>query len=614
MEREESDMVLKCEVCGGELEVDEKLSVGKCKYCESQIVIPKDMEKKGNLYNRAVFLRQNNEFDKAINVYEDILKDNNEEAEAHWGLVLSKYGIEYVDDPRSGEKKPTIHRIQNKSILEDADYQMAVKYADLEAGYQYEKEGKRINQILMRFLEIAQKESPYDVFICYKESDALGSRTEDSVIAQDIYRALEKEGYKVFFARKTLESKIGEEYEPIIYAALNSAKVMLVIGTKVEHYQAVWVKNEWSRFSELKQSDEKKLIIPCYKDISPYELPMEIASYQALDVSKIGFLQDLLDGVAKIVRKSTANNEGHINQNHRDFEVEALLENADLNLNIGNYEAAMEVLMKVTKEFPGDYRGWWKLIVCETRKFKQISRESYSKIMSWYIYVKKLATKEQILSMKEQIKECFKVFAKYDAEEKVSAIQQELLNIDESIQDYKNKIDRVNKELHRSDSGLQKAKAELQEEKEKVSANENVVLSHKKKFWIGLGLTFIPFWIGEILDFIGVISNILGVVLILGCIIGIIMVFRNNALNPNVRYQKKVVSDLKNKVCSLHKKVELATQEQMKVQHNCEETINKYKCEMKQLHEKKHLMESEINQGLQVIGDTIYEDKYAKLI
>ena len=75
-----------------------------------------------------------------------------------------------MDDPKSGEKIPTIHRIRNKQILEDVDYQMAVKYADIEAAYQYEKEGKRINQILMMFLEIAKSESPYDIFICYKES------------------------------------------------------------------------------------------------------------------------------------------------------------------------------------------------------------------------------------------------------------------------------------------------------------------------------------------------------------------------------------------------------------------------------------------------------------
>ena len=52
-------------------------------------------------------------------------------------------------------------------------------------------------------------------------------------------------------ARKTLERALGSEYEPIIYAALQSARAMVVLGTKAEHFNAVWVRNEWSRYREL---------------------------------------------------------------------------------------------------------------------------------------------------------------------------------------------------------------------------------------------------------------------------------------------------------------------------------------------------------------------------
>ncbi len=53
----------------------------------------------------------------------------------------------------------------------------------------------------------------YDIFICYKETDDLGERTIDSVIAQDVYSALTDKGYKVFFSRISLEDKLGQEYE-----------------------------------------------------------------------------------------------------------------------------------------------------------------------------------------------------------------------------------------------------------------------------------------------------------------------------------------------------------------------------------------------------------------
>jgi|GEM_PF-3972189 len=49
--------VLKCSICGGELEVNADLSIGICKFCDSTLTILKELDKKGNLYNRAVFLR-----------------------------------------------------------------------------------------------------------------------------------------------------------------------------------------------------------------------------------------------------------------------------------------------------------------------------------------------------------------------------------------------------------------------------------------------------------------------------------------------------------------------------------------------------------------------------
>lgn len=72
---------------------------------------------------------------------------------------------------------------------------------------------------------------------------------------------LTKEGFKVFFARYTLEDKLGTAYEPYIYAALNSARVMVVVGTKPQYFNAVWVKNEWSRYLGLMKQGKKKTLI-----------------------------------------------------------------------------------------------------------------------------------------------------------------------------------------------------------------------------------------------------------------------------------------------------------------------------------------------------------------
>ncbi|HJA70719.1 MAG TPA: toll/interleukin-1 receptor domain-containing protein, partial [Candidatus Lachnoclostridium stercoravium] len=236
-------------------------------------------------------------------MYETIIGEFPEEAEAYWGLVLCKYGIEYVDDPATAKKIPTCHRSSFDSVMGDENLELAMEYADAVAKRMYREEAKQIEEIRRGILEVSSKEEPYDVFICYKETDESGERTLDSVLAQDIYNELTEKGYRVFFSRITLEDKLGQEYEPYIFAALHSARVMLAVGTSYEHYDAVWVKNEWSRYLQLMAAGEKKTLIPCYKDLDAYDMPKEFAKLQAQDLGKVGAMQDLVRGVEKILGK-----------------------------------------------------------------------------------------------------------------------------------------------------------------------------------------------------------------------------------------------------------------------------------------------------------------------
>lgn len=225
--------ILKCKMCGGDLAVTDGMKIVACDFCGTTQTIPSaDNEKKTNLFNRANRLRIASEFDRAAGIYENIIAEFPAEAEAYWGLCLCKYGIEYVDDPKTAEKIPTCHRTSFESIFNDNNYKQAIAYADSVAKGIYESEAKAIDVLQKDILNIVNKEKPFDVFICYKETDELGNRTVDSVLAQDIYDYLTDRGFKVFFARITLEDKLGQEYEPYIFAALNSAKVMLAIERK----------------------------------------------------------------------------------------------------------------------------------------------------------------------------------------------------------------------------------------------------------------------------------------------------------------------------------------------------------------------------------------------
>lgn len=339
--------VIKCKMCGGDLELVEGSSVAVCEYCGSQQTVPAaDNEKKLTLFARANRLRLACEFDKAAGVYESIVADFPTEAEAYWGLVLCRYGIEYVDDPATGKKIPTCHRSSFDSVMEDSDFEQALENADAVARRVYRDEAKAIEELRRGIVEVSGKEPPYDIFICYKETAEDGQRTVDSVIAQDVYDALAEKGYRVFFSRISLEDKLGTEYEPYIFAALHSAKIMLAFGTDYEYYNAVWVKNEWSRYLQLMTKDKSKHLIPCYKGIDAYDMPKEFAKLQAQDMGKVGAMQDLLRGVDKIM-SGNSSAAAQPPQAATNATAESLLKRAQMFLEDKDSKLATEYAQKV---------------------------------------------------------------------------------------------------------------------------------------------------------------------------------------------------------------------------------------------------------------------------
>lgn len=353
--------VLECKQCGGQLSPEENQKIVYCKFCGSANAI--SVADRFGLYNRANYLRRQNEFDRAMGIYEDIIKEDQTDAEAYFGMALCKYGIEYVDDPETDKKVPTCHRTRITLMSQDEDFKKAIEYADSDTLSVYMEEATKIDIILKKIQQLSSKQEKYDVFICYKESDANGDRTQTSVLAQDIYEHLTNKGFKTFFARKTLESKLGSDYEPIIFSALYSAKVMLVIGTKPEEFQAVWVRNEWVRFMERISNADECTLIPLYRDMSPYELPNELANIQALDMGKIGYIQDLLDGIGKLIKKSSPEGadisgvaagtiEGSVN-------VSGLKKRAFLFLEQGDFKSASQYFERVLDQSPEDSESYW---------------------------------------------------------------------------------------------------------------------------------------------------------------------------------------------------------------------------------------------------------------
>ena len=161
-----------CKMCGAQIKYKSNQEIITCTYCDSEQTIARtDDARRRDLFNRANSLRLSYDFDKALITYEMILMDNPSDAEAHWGICLCRYGVEYVDDPKTKNKVLTCRRTVYNSIFDDIDYKETIKSSSDLARRLYQEEAEKINKIQKSILSISQKEEPYDIFICYKESD-----------------------------------------------------------------------------------------------------------------------------------------------------------------------------------------------------------------------------------------------------------------------------------------------------------------------------------------------------------------------------------------------------------------------------------------------------------
>ena len=464
--------VFKCKMCGGDLDVVDGMSVAECEYCGTKQTLPKlnDNEKE-IMYDRAGHFRRNNEFDKAMRIYEKILDVDNTDAEAYWSLVLCEYGIEYVEDPSTHKRVPTVNRAQFTSVFMNENYKSAIKYADAYQRSIYEEEAKTIDNIQKGILAISQNEEPFDIFICYKETDANGRRTHDSVLANDLYHQLTQEGFKVFFSRITLEDKLGTAYEPYIFAALNSAKVMVVIGTKPEYFNAVWVKNEWARFLAQIKNGADKILIPAYKDMDPYDLPEEFSNLQAQDMSKLGFMQDLIRGVKKITQKDKKENVviQVADKGHND--AENMVKRAYIALEDGDFQSANDFAEKALDKDAENAQAYIIQLLVELSLRKEadlekhnIPLENYKKYIRAYgfaqseykdllskynkgsfeVYFNETEKKIDITKSSDDLKKILQELDKFSESDRKSAL---VNKINQKIQDITNKQENIDKNI-----------------------------------------------------------------------------------------------------------------------------------------------------------------------
>lgn len=364
---------LKCKMCGSNLDIGDSITVCKCEKCGTSQTVP-DIEddKELKLFERAGRLRFNCDFDKAAGIYNTITDSYTEEAEGYWGLILCKYGIEYADNA-SGKKVPVCHRISYDSVMDDEDFELVMENSDSESRAIFREEAKIIEENRKKYIQIAESEQPYDIYISYRAKDDNGDKTAVSEIAGHLYNKLTSARYRVFLSEAALKGKKQSDCEPYIYSALNSANVMLALGTSYDDYNNVWVKNEWNRYLEIAEKNKNKCLIPCYKDVDEYDIPKEFAGLKVCQLGNDDTFNNIMAEIADVVKQESVNQPAPKPEKAEpaeEIELEEIeiIEPVDINklldegfsaISDKNWKKANKLFFHVLDEEPDNSKAYW---------------------------------------------------------------------------------------------------------------------------------------------------------------------------------------------------------------------------------------------------------------
>lgn len=286
-----------CRECGRVFDFPLHLASCPCPGCQAIHERPKSEGESLTWLRRANEERANCDYTNAEANYRQVLGRHPEEHEALWGLVMCKYGVEMV------EGKPTIHFMRKQPILSDPDYLQACKLAKPEVAAEYRAVAKYIHEIHTGLPEPGEGDK-YDIFLCYKSSGKTeGTYAREHNYAFDLYDDLTKEGYRVFFAYKTLKDVAGARYEAQIFHALYSSKAMLVVCSDPQNLNTPWVHSEWTRYLERIYAGEKCLLLPMlYDNCNPYSMPYGLQPMGGITVGPSNWWKQLMTSLEKVLK------------------------------------------------------------------------------------------------------------------------------------------------------------------------------------------------------------------------------------------------------------------------------------------------------------------------
>ncbi len=318
--------VFLCRVCGGALNVSANMTGCICGFCGSRQSLPRlNISEKAAVLERADNYRKVQDFDRAASLYEQALAFDIEDADIYFMLTLCRYGVIYENNV------PVMTRLVKQTVTSDGNYKSAVFYGDDFQKSVFRYQANQLSEYQQRLLSACDTEN-CDIFLCLNRRSG-----ECYSSAQKIKRQLSTEGYSVSLGEQ-IDALQREKAvtSPFITAALHSAEIMLLMALSPDDLREVQVKSEWSEY--ISQANGRNLVL-LHNGLSAEKVPSELSFAPKIDISAIGWEQDLLRGVGKIIRRDSGNKilitEAADNS--------AILKRAEIHLQNGNFDEVLSL-------------------------------------------------------------------------------------------------------------------------------------------------------------------------------------------------------------------------------------------------------------------------------
>lgn len=287
----------KCPCCGGIHDMDALDLDNKDKRYDL-------INRKEKIYR----LLKNLFFKESESELRDLRDEYPDDPEVYYLSALSENCICYMKNDNKLKWKydyiPTLNNIDFKNIFETNFVNIALDKAkdDPEVLEYYTEVFKYIENTRKKIQNAyINKDYNYDIFISTKitkinekgeivyDDKNNAVKTTDYELASKIYDIIRKDDVlknkKVFLSEKEKKLFVGEEYEHIIFSALHSAKVFILVGNSRFNIEWPWVRNEWMRYLYLKESSNETEIINrkfifVTEDMKINEIPREFNNLQ----------------------------------------------------------------------------------------------------------------------------------------------------------------------------------------------------------------------------------------------------------------------------------------------------------------------------------------------